>query len=165
MTKSATSLSSRELLDGDVMTLTGHALLTKSSPKWIIFLMNLTSFRIPCFNHILISAATNHIGKTKLSKKSKLWMSPHVRAKIRTQDRLHRTIRQNRQEWIDACREPTKAINEAKTELERSHSRRNVECRWPKYMESHPRSEWFSWCQLSKQSNVPRQSNHHQRQI
>ena len=43
-------------------------------------------------------------------------MSPQVQVKIRTQDRLHWTIHQNRQELIDACREPTKAINETKTE-------------------------------------------------
>ena len=43
-------------------------------------------------------------------------MTPHVRAKIRTRNRLLRTIHQNRQEWIDAYREATETINEAKTE-------------------------------------------------
>ena len=43
-------------------------------------------------------------------------MTPHVRAKIHTRNRLRRTIHQNRQEWIDACNEATKAINEAKSE-------------------------------------------------
>ena len=43
-------------------------------------------------------------------------MSPHMRAKILTWNRLRRTIHQNRQEWIDACREATKAINEVKIE-------------------------------------------------
>ena len=33
-----------------------------------------------------------------------------------TRNRLRRTIHQNQQEWIDACREATEAINEAKTE-------------------------------------------------
>ena len=68
------------------------------------------------FNGILISAATTHVGKSKLSKKSKPWMTPHVRAKIRTRNRLRRTIHQNRQEWIDVCREATEAINQAETE-------------------------------------------------
>ena len=39
-----------------------------------------------------------------------------MRAKIRSWNRLRQTIHQNRQEWIDACREATEAINEAKTE-------------------------------------------------
>ena len=65
---------------------------------------------------ILISAATTHVGKSKPSKRSKPCMTPHVRAKIRNRNRLRQTIHQNRQEWIDACREATEAINEAKTE-------------------------------------------------
>ena len=43
-------------------------------------------------------------------------MTPHVWAKIRNQNRLRHMIHQNRQEWIDACHEANKAINEAKTE-------------------------------------------------
>ena len=74
------------------------------------------SLRVSRFNEILISAATTHVGKSKPSKRSKPWMNPHVRAKIRTRSRLRRTIHQNRQEWIDACREAAEAINEAKSE-------------------------------------------------
>ena len=74
------------------------------------------SLRVSRFNGILISAATTHVGKSKSSKKSKPWMTPHVRAKIRTRNRLRQTIHQNRQEWIDACREATEVINKAKTE-------------------------------------------------
>ena len=43
-------------------------------------------------------------------------MTPHVRAKIRARNRLRRTIHQSCQEWTGACREATKAINEAKSE-------------------------------------------------
>ena len=42
------------------------------------------SLRIPRFNDILLSAATTHFGQSKPSKKSKPWMTLHVRAKIRT---------------------------------------------------------------------------------
>ena len=73
------------------------------------------SLRVSRFNDIIISAATIHVGKSKPSKKSKLWMIPHVLAKICTRNRLHQTIHQNRQEWINACREASEAINEAKT--------------------------------------------------
>ena len=72
--------------------------------------------RVSRFNDILISAATTHVGKSKPSKRSKPWMTSHVRAKIRNQNRLRQTIHKIRQEQIDACREANEAINEAKTE-------------------------------------------------
>ena len=74
------------------------------------------SLRVSYFNEILLSAATTHAEKSKPSKRSNRWMTPHVRAEIRTQNRLHQTIHQNCQEWIDACREATEAINVAKSE-------------------------------------------------
>ena len=72
------------------------------------------SLRVSCFNDILISAATTHVRKSKSSRRSKTWMTPHVQAKIHNRNRLHQTIHQNRQEWIDACREATKAIKRLK---------------------------------------------------
>ena len=66
-------------------------------------------------NKILISTATTHVRKSKPSERSKPWMTSPKRAKIRTRNRLYRTIHQNRQELINTCRENTKAINEAKS--------------------------------------------------
>ena len=77
------------------------------------------SLRVSSFNDILISAATIHVVKFKPSKRSKLWMTPQIKAKILTQNRLRRSIHQNHQEWVDACCEATKAINEAKTESQK----------------------------------------------
>ena len=74
------------------------------------------SLRIFCFNDIFTSAATIPVGKSKPSKKSNPWKTPQVRAKICIRNPLCRTIHQNRQEWSNACREATKAINKAKTE-------------------------------------------------
>ena len=68
------------------------------------------------FNDILILAATTHVGKSKPSRRSKPSITPHVRAKIHNRNRPCQTIHQNCQEWIDACREATEAINEPKTE-------------------------------------------------
>ena len=73
------------------------------------------SFRLFRFNDILISAAGTHVGKSKPSKKSKPWITPHMRGKIRTENCLGRVIQQNGQEWINACHEATKAINKVKT--------------------------------------------------
>ena len=42
-------------------------------------------------------------------------MTPHVRSKVCTWNRLRQTIHQNQQEWIDACHKATEAINESKT--------------------------------------------------
>ena len=49
--------------------------------------------------------------------------------------------------------------------LERSPSRGNFEIRRFKYVASHPRSEWYSRYQLTKWSNVPQPSYHHQQQV
>ena len=59
---------------------------------------------------------TTQVRKTKPIKKFKPWMTPHVRTKIRTQNRLTWTIHQSQQEWIDACCEAYEAIHEAKAE-------------------------------------------------
>ena len=59
---------------------------------------------------------TTHVRKTKPIKKFKPWMTPHVRTKIRTRNRLAWTIHQNQQEWIDACCEARETVYEAKTE-------------------------------------------------
>ena len=50
------------------------------------------SLRVSRFNDILISAATTHVGKSKPSRRSKPWITPHVRAKIRNHNRLCQTI-------------------------------------------------------------------------
>ena len=72
------------------------------------------SLCISCFNDILISTATTYVGKSKPSRRSKPWITPHVQPKIHNRNRLHQTIHQNHQEWTDACHEATEAINEAK---------------------------------------------------
>ena len=74
------------------------------------------SLRVYPFNDILFFTATTHVGKSKPSMRSKPWMNPHVRAKIRNQNHLRQTIHQNRQESIDTCREANEAISKAKSE-------------------------------------------------
>ena len=74
------------------------------------------SLRVSRFNDILTSASTTHVGKSKPSTRSKPWITAYVPAKIRNRNCLRETIHQNCQEGIDACREATEAINEAKTE-------------------------------------------------
>ena len=54
------------------------------------------SLRVSRFNDIL--SETVHVGKIKPSKKSKPWMTLHVRVKVSTQNRLRQTI--HIKEWI-----------------------------------------------------------------
>ena len=96
------------------MALIDHVLPTMLCQKWMIFPK--IQICISRFNDILISATTIHVGKSKPSKKFKPWMTPHVWAKICSWNCLCWTIHQNQQEWINACCEAFKAINEAKTE-------------------------------------------------
>ena len=44
------------------------------------------SLHVSRFNDIFASAATIHVGKSKPSKKSKSWLTPHERAKICTRN-------------------------------------------------------------------------------
>ena len=66
--------------------------------------------------NILTSAVTTHVSKSKPSKKSKPSMTPHARAKIHIRNRLRVAIHQSQEEWIDTCREATKAIKNTKIE-------------------------------------------------
>ena len=75
---------------------------------------NNISLRVARFNTTLTEVADTHVGKTKPRRSAKQWMTPHVRAKVRTRNRLRRTIGQNREEWIAACQDANEAINEAK---------------------------------------------------
>ena len=74
------------------------------------------AWRTALFTEILTTTAESYAGKTKPCRKTKPWMTPHVRTKIRVQNQLRRTINTNRNEWVDACREANKAINKAKTD-------------------------------------------------
>ena len=68
------------------------------------------------FTTILKEVANTHVGKSKPGKKSSSWNTPTVRGLIQKRNRLRRTISQNRKEWIEACREASDAIKDAKTE-------------------------------------------------
>ena len=115
---------SHKLLDGKEMALTGPALPTKLSQRWAIFLTNqiyLFVYLVSMAFSSQILAVATHVKNINLARNlNPVWRvqvkRSHLQAKIRTQNHLHWTINQNLQEWIDACRDTTKAINEAKTE-------------------------------------------------
>ena len=75
-----------------------------------------TTEKISLFTKILNDAADEHVGKTKSGKKSKPWITPPVRALIKQRNRLRRSIKTKRKEWMDACEEAREAIKKAKAE-------------------------------------------------
>ena len=60
------------------------------------------SIRISWFNNIFKSSDSRHVDKTKLIKKPKPWINPHVWTMVSNRNRLRCTIHENQQEWIDA---------------------------------------------------------------
>ena len=55
--------------------------------------------RVERFNSILVDMGKKVVGKTKPGKLTSCWMNPVVKAKIKTRNRLYRTVKQNRTEW------------------------------------------------------------------
>ena len=72
--------------------------------------------RVELFNSILVDVGKKVVGKTKPGKRTSCWMNPVVKAKIKTRNRLYRTVKENRTEWIDACRAVNQALDAAKEE-------------------------------------------------
>ena len=82
----------------------------------------------------LITAAKQHVGKTKPGKRTKPWMTSEVRAKIKRRNKLRKGVKMRkhidpnasqeernnvetrRQEWIQACQDVVTSTNEAKTQ-------------------------------------------------
>ena len=75
-----------------------------------------TRERVERFVSILAGVAKRVVGRTKPGKQTKCWMSPVVKSKIQIRNRLRRTVKENRSEWIDACRAVNEAIETAKEE-------------------------------------------------
>ena len=69
----------------------------------------------------VIDAGNKHVGKVKLGKNTKTWMTPPVRAAIRQRNRLRRNINRNctkeqREEWLKSTRLAKEEIKKAKEE-------------------------------------------------
>ena len=72
--------------------------------------------RILRFNQILKDAAMKHVGKSKPRKTLKISMTPTVRAALNKRNKLRKNVRQQRQEWLDACKEAQEEIRKARQE-------------------------------------------------
>ena len=73
-----------------------------------------TFAQIQRFTGILIQAANKHVGKVKPGKKTKLWLTPPVKAAIKQRNRLRRMVKTHRREWINQCKTVKEEIDKAK---------------------------------------------------
>ena len=72
--------------------------------------------RIIRLNPVFLDPARKHVKKVKPGKRTKIFMTPTVRAAIRKRNKLRNEIKERKQKWISACGEVNEAIIEAKQE-------------------------------------------------
>ena len=70
--------------------------------------------QIQQFTDILVQAGYKHIGKVKPGRKTRVWLTPPVRAAIRQRNSLRRKIKSHRKEWIEQCKVVKEEITNAK---------------------------------------------------
>ena len=55
--------------------------------------------QISSFTDILLRAGRNHVGKVRPGRKTRVWLTPPVKAAIRQRNNLRRKIKTHRKEW------------------------------------------------------------------
>ena len=63
---------------------------------------------------VIIQAANKHVGKKKVGRQAKAWMSKEIKEKIKIRNNLRKSIKNNRQQWIESCREVATMIRNEK---------------------------------------------------
>ena len=76
---------------------------------------NLTA-RVIRFNTTLKTSGINHVDKTKSGTKTKPFMTRTVRAALKKRNELRKTVKNNRRQWLDACKKAQEAVKTAKEE-------------------------------------------------
>ncbi len=69
--------------------------------------------RVKSFNEVLIEAGKEYVGKT-VPKKNNCWMTPDVRTAVKKRNRLRREVGKKRKEWLEACEEAQRLMDEAR---------------------------------------------------
>ena len=70
--------------------------------------------KITQFVKILTDAGHKHVGKVKPGHKTRVWLTPPVRAAIRQRNHLRRKIKTHRREWMEQCQITREEIEKAK---------------------------------------------------
>jgi hypothetical protein len=61
--------------------------------------------RVTFFGEAILEAAKNHVGMVRVWDSGRCWMTPALKAAMKRQNLLGRTIGRNREQWLEACRE------------------------------------------------------------
>ena len=64
----------------------------------------------------IITAAKKYIGKKKISKKKKIYLTSEIREEIKKRNRLRRDMTNNREEWINSCKKIAEMIQQERRE-------------------------------------------------
>ena len=72
------------------------------------------SSQIQQFANILQQAGHKHVGKVKPGRKTRVWLTPPVRAAIRQRNLLRRKVKTHRREWLEQCKVVKEEIKQAK---------------------------------------------------
>ena len=70
--------------------------------------------RLSFLNSCILNSASIHIGKVKITKNSKGWMSKEIREAVKVRNRLRRQVRTKRREWMEATSTVRTLITESK---------------------------------------------------
>ena len=84
---------------------------------------------------MMFQTAEKHLGKRKITNKTKPWLTPEIKAEIKKRNELRKTISINRKEWTGACRRVAELVKEEKQK------------RWKEYVEqldmkTNPKQVW-----------------------
>ena len=72
------------------------------------------SSQIQQFTNILLQAGHKHVGKVKPGRKTRVWLTPPVRAAIRQRNLLRRKVKTHRRDWLEQCKVVKEEIKQAK---------------------------------------------------
>jgi len=70
--------------------------------------------QIERFTTAMTEAGKKHVGKVKPGKRTRVYLTPEVREKIRDRNRLRREMKERKVEWQNACKDVKEAIQKAK---------------------------------------------------
>ena len=66
------------------------------------------------FQTAILKAAHLHIKRAPIRPRSKDWITPEIREKIKSRNRLFKQVRTQRQDWLQACQEVQELIRDSK---------------------------------------------------
>ena len=62
----------------------------------------------------MVEASKKHIGKKKVTQNNKPWLTEEIKESIKNRNQLRKTVHNNREEWITACKNTSNMIADRK---------------------------------------------------